>query len=327
MKRFILLLTVVFVMAVIAMPAHATIKKVAQTGMQFLKVDVSPRAAAMAGAYTLVGYDASALFSNPAGIAKNPNKFDVFFSQTQWIADISYNAFGLAYNLKNLGTFGLSGVFSDYGDIVGTRVADTEKGYDRTGNLDIGAYAIGLGYARSLTDKFTVGAQIKWTAQNLGENLFPGNKTVKNKVSGLAFDFGTIFYPGFKSFRFGMSIRNFSEEFKYQEESFELPLTFRVAFAMDVLDFLGDHENPLLVSVDALHPRDYTERINLGAEYVVADMIALRAGYRFNYDEEGLSAGLGFSKRFGNYGLRVDYSYSDLGVFSSVNRFALGFSF
>ena len=56
--------------------------------------------------------------------------------------------------------------------------------------------------------------------------------------------------------------------------------------------YLGEHANPLLVSIDAIHPRDYTERINLGAEYVLMDMIALRAGYRFNYDEEGLTAGL-----------------------------------
>ena len=47
-----------------------------------------------------------------------------------------------------------------------------------------------------------------------------------------------IYKTGFKSLNLGMSIRNFSEEIKYIEEGFQLPLTFRIGASIDALDFM-----------------------------------------------------------------------------------------
>jgi hypothetical protein len=323
MKRFIVIF---IIFAGFIVPANSQVKKVAQTGLQFLKVDVSPRAAAMGGAYTLAGDNATAMFSNPAGIALGDAGLDVFAGSISWIADISFNAFGLTKDLGNWGTIGLSFMNSDYGEIIGTRVDPGEQGFIETDQVEVGEYAAGLTYARKLTDKFTIGIQGKQAYQHLGENLFPDSTTVQNEVSGWAFDFGTVFYPGFKSFRFGMSIRNFSEDFIYQEESFSLPLTFRLGIAMDVLDLLGDHSNSLLVAIDAVDPRDYTERLNIGAEYMFKDMFAFRLGYKHNYDLEGLTAGLGANLSVGTTGIRIDYAFSDMGIFGMTNRVAVGFS-
>jgi len=327
MKKTIFFLVVCLLITVCIGPVQATIKKVAQTGFQFLKVDVGSRAAAMGGAYMLVGDDATAMFYNPAGIAKISAGLDVFAGQTRWISDISYNSVALVKNLGNWGTVGLSGIFADYGTIEGTRVASNDQGYEETGNVEVGAYTMGLSYARSLSDKFTVGGQIKYVSQHLGSNLRVGGKTKDNTMSGLAYDFGTIFYPGFKSFRFGMSVRNFSKEFKYEQEGFQLPLTFAVGIAMDVMDFLGEHKNPLILAVDATHPRDYTERLNIGGEYTFMNMVALRAGYKYNYDSEGLTLGLGVMRKLAGVNFHLDYAYSDNDVFDAVNRFSVGFSF
>jgi hypothetical protein len=329
MKKLIILLVVVFSATIFTMPVHSTIKKVGQTGLQFLKVDASARAAGMGGAFTLPANDASAMFYNPAGISRMRNSFDFFSSRTEWIADISYNVAGVAIDLGNLGTVGMSVIASDYGnDIIGTRVASNERGYEKTGMVDVGAYAIGLSYARSLTDKFSVGGQIKYASQHLGSSILTeGGDSVENKVSGFAFDFGTIFYPGFQSLRVGMSINNFSGQFKYEETAFQLPLTFKIGAAMDVLDLMGEHKNPLLISIYALHPRDYTERIHVGGEYWYNNLIALRAGYKFNYDEEGLAAGIGLKHTIAGLELKLDYAYSDFGIFDAVSRFSFGISF
>ncbi len=327
MKKLSLFLILVFLTTIFLMPAHSAIKKLAQTGLQFLEIDLSTRAAAMGGAFMMVGEDADAMFYNPAGIAYMESNVDFTACRTQWIADISYNSGGIVKNFGNIGNFGISFVTSDYGDIIGTRVSSSEQGFEETGNLDVGAYALGISYARSLTNKFTVGGQVKYVAQHLGSNLFPNGDTVENKVSSTAFDFGTMFYPGFKSFRFGMSIRNFSPELKYQQTGFQLPLTFTVGFAMDILDLLGEHNNSLLLAIDAVHPRDYTERIHLGAEYTLLNMIALRAGYKFNYDEEGLTAGLGLNSDLGGLKIKIGYTYSDFGVFDSVSRMSFGVAF
>jgi len=327
MKKVTLFLALVLLCTVLIMPSHATIKKTAQTGLQFLKVDVGARGAAMGGAYMMVGNNADAMFYNPAGIALMENNFDFFAARTEWIADISYNAGGIVKNFGNWGTVGVSLITCNYGEFIGTRVAANEKGFIETGNLDIGAYSVGVSYAKSLTNKFTVGGQIKFAAQHLGENLLSNDQTVENKVSGLAYDFGTIFYPGFKSFRLGMSIRNFSPQFKYETTAFQLPLTFTLGFAMDVFDFMGEHENPLLISIDAVHPRDYTERTHIGAEYIFMNMFAFRGGYKFNYDEESLTAGVGFMTNFEGLHVNLGYSYSDFGVFDAVNRLSFSMSF
>ncbi len=327
MKKLIILLVAIFTAAIITIPAHAALKKVSQTGFQFLKIDVAPRAAAMGGAYTLTGNDASAMFYNPAGMAMMQHNVDFFSSRTQWIADISYSVAGIAKNFDKWGTVGASFIFSDYGDIIGTRVAKNEQGYEKTGNIDVGAYAIGVSYAKSLTDKFSVGGQIKYAAQHLGDNVFTeGGKSYKNEVSGFAFDFGTIFYPGFESLRFGMSVNNFSGQFQYEEDPFQLPLTFKIGVAMNVMDLLGDYENPLLIAIDAIHPRDYTERIHIGGEYWYKNMIAFRTGYKFNYDEEGFSVGIGFKRTIAGTNMKLDYAYSDLGRFNAVSRVSLGIS-
>jgi hypothetical protein len=328
MKKILIIMGIVLISAILTMPAQATIKKVAQTGLQFLKVDVSARAAGMGGAYIMVGNDATAMFYNPAGIALMKKSLDFYSGTTQWIADINYHSAGLIKNLGNIGTVGASVIYCDYGDdMIGTRVAANEKGYIKTGSVDIGAYTLGLSYARSLTDKFTVGGQIKFAAQHLGSNaITEGGNEMENKVSGLAYDFGTIFYPGFYSLRIGMSINHFSGQFKYEEEAFQLPLTFKIGAAMDVLDLKGEHQNPLLIAIDAIHPRDYTERIHLGCEYVYNNLIAIRAGYKFNYDEEGLTAGVGFKFTLRGVDLKVDYAYSAMDIFDTVSRFSLGIS-
>jgi len=321
MKNMVFIITFILTLVIFICPAQAGMKKLAQTGLQFLKVDVGTRASAMGGSYSMIGEDATALFYNPAGIARMRYNFNFFITRTQWIADINYNAGGLVKNLGIWGKIGFSFIFSDYGEIIGTRVASTQEGYIRTGKLDVGAYAIGVAFARELTEKFSVGGQIKYVAQHLGSNIIhEGGEEIENKVSGLAYDVGTIFYPGFKSFRMGMFIRNFSPQFKYEQFPFQLPLTFSIGFAMDMMDLLGENENSLLLSLDANHPRDYSERIHLGTEYTFKDMFSLRLGYKFNYDIESLTAGVGFKFNFSKIDVSFGYSYSEMEFFDGVNR-------
>lgn len=320
------LITILFSMVFIT-PAHSALKKVGQAGLPFLKVDMSARAAAMGGAFMVVGEDANAMFYNPAGVAKMDKSFDFTAGQTQWIAGITYNSTGLVKNFGNWGNFGLSAIYCSYGDIEGTIVMDNNQGFERTGNVDVSASAFGLSYARNLSSKFTVGGQIKWVSQHLGSSVLNDGSTVKNAVSDLAYDFGTIFYPGFKSFRFGMSIRNFSRELRYQKEGFQLPLTFTIGAAIDLMDFVNVEGNSLLLAVDAIHPRDYSERLHVGVEYKLMDMFSLRAGYKYNYDEEGITLGAGLQKSLGRTIFRIDYAYAPMDFFDTVNRITVGISF
>jgi hypothetical protein len=332
MKKFIVFIFLLVV--ILSFNAYAAMDKVAQAGYGFLDVGVGARACGMGEAFTVLGQDASALFYNPAGIGEIEGNFDLCASGTQWIADIDYLYLAGVLDAGILGNFGFSLIAPDYGEFYGTKVTEGGAGYANTGLFHVHAFCAGVAYAREFTDKFTVGGQVKFASQNLGKNEFfldvddeTGDslfETRPNETSTMSYDFGLLFYPGFKSFAFGMSVRNFSPRVCYEKIGFELPLTFALGVGMDILDFFGEHPDYSFdIGVDMLHPRDWKELYHVGGELAYKDMIFLRAGYKFRYSQEGLNAGVGIS--YG--GVRIDYSYSEFELFDMVNRASVGFAF
>jgi len=328
MKKLNILILCLSTILLIPTNVHGA-KKLGQTGLKFLDIGVGARASGMGEAFTMMEGDANCIFYNPAGVAKVGSEdanMNAVISRTQWGALLRYNAAGLVYNAGLWGNFGISLITTDYPQSEWTTVDEsTEQGYEELGYVDAGAYAAGLTYARTLTDKFSVGGNVRYAAQHMGQNLLSDSTTVENNVSGLSFDFGTIYYTGFESLRLGMSINNFSPEYKYQTYSFQLPLTFKIGTAMDLIDLIKEEhpDKSLLFSIEVIHPRDYSQRIHTGLEFTYMGMLSLRVGYKFNYDEEGLSAGVGFNVK----GIRLDYSYSELETFDAVHRGTLGLGF
>ncbi len=309
-------------------------QKLAQTGFQFLSVVSDARAAAMGEAMTSLQVGSSALFFNPAGMSDMTNTLDITCSTNKWIADIRHTTFSAAYKPANgqYGVIGLSAQIVNYGDFYGTRVNKLDpKGYDDTGIFTLTSFAFGLGYAKQLTEHFSVGGQIRWVRQDLGESQIAvittdtTQATVKNKMNPFVFDFGTQFRTGIESLVFGMSIRNFSKEVKYAEEGFQAPLVFTLGISMDVMDLFKNlpFEQSLMVAVDASHYRDHAEQIKVGLDYKVMNTISVRGGYIANNDESGLSFGVGVSK----FGFSFDYAYTPFGVFDNVQRFTARFTF
>jgi len=321
--RFIFLLCVLLTLPLFGQ------KKLAQTGFQFLSVATDARGGALGNAMTTLQAGSSSLFFNPAGMSRMSGFVDMSATQNNWIADIVHNTYSLAISPSGgrFGVFGLSLTSVDYGEVEGTMVWGNEQGYIDTELMEPTAFAIGLGYAKALTDKFSVGGQIKYTGQHLGRSMVPvGEDSLtlkKNLAFATAIDFGTIYQTGFKSLAFGMSVRNFSNEIKFEKEGFQLPLTFRIGISMDVFDLVSSLESHgLLVSIDASHPRSYPEQLMVGLEYDWKKILFLRAGYVGNADENDLSFGFGVSK----FGAQVDYAYTPYGIFDNVQRFTIRFS-
>lgn len=307
-------------------------KKLAQTGFQFLSVNPDARTAALAGAMTTVGNYSSAIMANPAMLAEMNDRFDVMFSRNEWIADITHNAATMAFRPFD-GRYGIiaaSLLLVSYGDVEGTIRADNEQGYLETGIINPSAYAIGFGYAKQLSNRFSVGGQIKIVSQYLGPAIrsisLENDRTTMDSMekSVLAFDFGTVYKTGFRSLVFGMSVRNFSEEIKFAEEGFQLPLTFSIGFSYNIFDLLPKRslDQKILLTVDAVHPRSYPEYVKFGAEYLMMKSLALRIGYISNADEVNLSYGIGLT----GYGFGLDYAYTPFGVFDKVQRITIRFS-
>ena len=319
------------------------LEKSGQTTMNFLQVGVVPDAVAIGEAYTALGTGVQSMFYNPAGLAEMSRSFEIFASSVQWIADIQYLAGGVAYDTEEYGVIGISFLTVDYGDIIGTRLLTTEEqatnplGYIETGMVDnVGAYAFGLTYARKITNVFSVGIGVRYAAQQLGSQVLgqymASGQTRNNEMNKVVFDLGVKYYTPIKSFRFAMSIRNFASSVKYEEISTQLPFTFAVGAAIDLMDFIEpdhDQNNTLLLSSEFSHPNNYTERIHTGIEYTFMGMFSLRGGYVTNHDLNGLSLGVGLKTDIMQATTTsISYSYSTISeYFDDVNRFSVMFSF
>ena len=265
---------VLMAVLILAVPSHGgDLKKVAQSGMKWLSIPLGARSASMGNAYTAVADDPGAVFWNPAGLAFTEGTH-LYLNQTKWIADIKVNVGVVTYEAGTYGTFGLSMALVDWGAFHGTRRTNSAAGYEDTGEFSPKNWALGLSYARKISDAFAIGGNVRYLYEKLGttsEGSFDAPKDYTAEMNLLAFDLGTVYFTGFKDLRLAMSLQNFSQENKYRYEDFSLPLTFKVGLAMNLFSLMEDQfdgtMHNLTVSVDAVHPRDYTERMHFGLEY------------------------------------------------------------
>ncbi len=312
-----------------------TNKKLAQTGLKFLNVATDPRAVAMGEAFTSVEGNSTSMFFNPAGLARYSGSAHASFGSTQWIAGINhlFASVALATPNNDYGVFGLTFQSVDYGEIIRTVRATNADGFLDVGTFRPNALAIGLGYARALSDRFSIGGRASYVYQDLGSGFKSvdgyGNPLKSNNtIDVISFDFGMFYKTGYKSLNFAMSVRNFSKEITYQKEGFQLPLMFRIGVSVNAMDFVSESADAdaLLLTVDATNSRDYPETINMGGEYVFFKTLALRGGYMFGKDEQGYTAGIGLQQTIEGVGLGIDYAYMPFGIFGTVNRFAIQLS-
>jgi hypothetical protein len=319
-------------------------KKLAQTGMKFLAVSGGARQAALADAFTAVEGASSSMFYNTATMANLEGFADAWLSSTQWIADIKHYYAAAAISPWN-GDYGVLGVsiqYVNYGEVQRTVFARNDKGYLDLGVIHPSAYAIGISYAKSLTERFSVGGSVKLVHQYLGQGALSAGYVqdadgkdigttdvtlLRAEMSVPAFDFGILYKTGFKSLAFGMTVRNFAREVAYVRDKFQLPLTFRIGVAMNMFDLLEMDKNSqrLLLALEAEHPRDYPEQTKVGLEYVFANTVSLRLGYISPADEHTFSYGLGLQQEFMGTRVALDYAYTPFGIFDGVQRLSFHF--
>jgi hypothetical protein len=306
--------------------------KFGQAGMKFLEIGLSPAAEGLGGAATALDLGAASMFYNPAGLA-NPvgSHGDAFVAQTQWVADVTINAAAASYVTPWV-TVGVSFMSVDYGDVPGYRMS-ADGGVESTGNIDLASSAVGFGVAKQVTDKFSIGVTARLVSEDLGS-------IEGSKESVMSWDAGTLYRTGWGNSVLSMSIRNYSREAKHQDDGYDLPMIFRIGIAMDVMQTFAPMDNQaLMVSIDALHPRDRAEEAIVGLEYGFMDMLYLRAASRLGHDYTGASAdtgttvslasaGLGVKYGISGYSVGVDYSWSNQGdLLGSVNRFGVSVGF
>ncbi len=312
-------------------------QKLAQAGMDFLNVTTDPRAEAMGEAVTSLDGNSNSMFFNTAGMARITNAAEISVGQVDWIAGIKH-FFASAAFAPFSGEYGVIGFnfrSVNYGDLEETIIANNAQGFLDVGTFSPTAFSAGIGYAKALSDKFSIGGNINYVTQNLGAsitNINSDGSYVKTgeELNVVSFDFGMLYRTGFKSLSFGMDVRNFARELKYVQETFGLPLIFNLGISMNVLDMwnIDSKSQSLTVAVDATHPRDFPEQVNVGAEYTFMQIVSLRAGYMFNNNVYCIAGGVGVHENIGGVNLGIDYSWTPFtGGFANVQRLSFNVAY
>jgi len=315
------------------------VSKKGTTAATFLSISQGARASAMGSAFVAVADDQSALYWNPAGIATLGN--GVMFDHTSWFADIGYNYVAGTVGLGRIGTLGLSLTSSSISDM---RVTTVEEP-DGTGEVfNVSQVAASVAYAIQLTENFSIGFNPKFVYERIW----------KMSANAFAIDAGVKYTTPFEGIVIGMSISNFGDKMhmtgqsavvlydsdpansgtngripaEISTNSWSLPLTFRVGLAYRPR--LGDRHQ-LTVAVDALHPSDDYESVNVGAEYSFDGFVAIRGGYKSIFlkdTEESFTFGVGVRQQLlGNISFLADYCYIRFGRLSYAQKITIGMGF
>jgi hypothetical protein len=334
--------------------------RVGTTAANFLEIGIGSAGCAMGEAYVSVVRDLSAVYWNPAGLAYMSMN-EVQFAYQPWIADINLSYAGAAVVLPRYGTIALSYTGMNYGRTQVTTLDMQEGTGESYSALEM---AVSLSYARKLAQWFGFGSSIKYISSGIWHM----------RANAAAMDLGLIINTDFFSpdgsrdngLAIGMSISNYGTRMKYDGmdllqpidisndngnykdvegqyrlQAWELPLIFRVGVSLIPLK---TSHSKLCLALDALHPNNNSESINLGGEYQLllpgANQFFLRAGYRglfmdsveyglaFSDYTHGLTFGGGiYAALPNNRKVKLDYAYKSVGLLGNYSMFTVGVIF
>ncbi len=332
--------------------AQPSPRRVGTTAANFLELGFDPKGLAMGDACVSNVDNLSAIYWNPAGLSFM-SRNEVFFAYQPWLVGTQTFITAAGLVSPSLGTFAISVLGINYGEMEVTTLDLQEGTGEDFSPMDL---AINFSYGKSLTSWFGFGATLKY----INSSIF------HSSANALAADLGVIINTGFFSpthnmkhgLKIGMSMSNYGTRMQYrgldlmesvdispdeagnykdvkveyQTDSWELPLIFRIGIAINPI-VTTNHR--LTLEINALHPNNNNESVNLGTNYTFSmpgvAQIFLRAGYRGLFlvnSEFGPTLGAGILLYSGSQNaIQIDYAYRNIGILGYTNIIGLSVKF
>ncbi|MGE5804238.1 MAG: type IX secretion system protein PorQ [Ignavibacteria bacterium] len=282
---------------------------------EFLRLDMSARAGALAGSFISNNDDANVIFYNPAGLkllSENP----ISFSFAKHLLDINLASISYSTQLFDIGRIGAAVKYINYGTFTSADDVGREGGEFGAGDV-----VFILGYANELDVNFYYGANVKVIYSSIE----------KYSSSALAADLGLHYAFPEQLLNIGFSVLNLGSQLSsYADTKEELPLD--IAFGLSKrLEHL-----PLRLSLD-FHKlneerEDFVQHFKaftVGAEFSLSKVLRLRLGYDNEKRTElkvGSFAGIaGFNVGLGAIisDYNFDYGFSSWGAIGAIHRISV----
>jgi hypothetical protein len=201
------------------------------------------------------------------------------FSQNFWLLDMTHQYLAGAIKTR-VGSLGASIYYSSSGDI--PKIEE----FVLVGEYDAYDAALSVAYANSYRRILSYGVSVKYILEKIEEE----------RASTVAADLGILYedrrFPGLKA---GVILQNIGPGIKFIEREDKLPFAVKVASSYARDDYL--------VAVEIVGQVDADLALAAGGEYVVAKVLALRAGYN-----TARSISLGFGVDWRKLGLSYAFA-------------------
>lgn len=289
------------------------------TTYEFLRLDISARAAALGGSFTANTDDPNIIFYNPAGMF-NLQGTPASFSFLKHVLDINVASVAYSQNFEGIGRFGAAVKYINYG-----KFPRADEFGNRNGEYGAGEAAFIIGYTGALDQNFNYGANVKYIYSAIDDR----------SSSAFAFDLGLQYLIPDQNWTFGAAALNMGSQLtSYYTTKEKLPLDIVIGVSkklqyLPLRLYLDFHK--LNRSSDNLTQR--FQAFTVGAEFNLSKVLRLRFGYDNEKRKElkiGSSAGLaGFNVGFGALisGYNFDYGFSSLGDIGAFHRISITTTF
>lgn len=311
MKRIIILSAIII--------SAITKGSFAQNTYEFLKLDMSARAASLGGSFVANNDDPDVIFYNPAGINMLENN-PVSFSFVKHLMDINLASVSFSTEIKELGRFGAAIRYINYGTF-----DEADEFGNRTGEFGAGELALIVGYANLLDANFYYGVNAKFIYSGIADR----------SSNAIAADIGLHYSVPEQFINIGFSVLNLGTQISsFYSLKEELPLDIVIGVSKKL------EKIPVRISLD-FHRlnqdrENFTQRFKaftIGAEINLSKVLTLRLGYdneRRSDLKIGTTAGIagfnvGLGAKISEY--NFNYGYSSLGLVGALHRIGITTSF
>ncbi len=295
MKRYIIFVSCILLSLSFSLSAQWTDnindyfnKTAPSVGMSFLKIGMGARAISLAGTYSSIVRDPTAVYWNPAGVIYSEG-IDVSFSHLSLMEDIYYEFVALSTGDTRQGVgLGMGGVF--YG---GMELRGNTPSEEPIGTFSAYSFLIKFAYARRLGNDFVLGGSIGGILERI----------YIYSTHTYTLDVGLLYYlPVFKPLVFSLNVNNLGPKVVYIDDSFRLPLTGKIGGSYT----MQRGKATVMLATDVSKSIDSPLSSGFGIETGYS-FLKVRLGYRYN--EKNIrrwTAGFGVQYKF----LSIDYSLS-----------------
>lgn len=303
------------------------------SGAEEVLIPVGARGIATGGSFLANVTGLESLFYNPAGLDVIPQT-EAMFSYVSYLADINISYFAIGTSLGDFGSLGFDLKTIDFGDIPITTIQFP----DGTGDTYSPSFiTFGLTYSKVLTDRISIGTNMKLVTENIGNT----------NATGFAVDAG-VQYRFANQLMIGAAVKNIGTNMNFSgsdlesrttipgtppgassgsygviTEPFLIPSSFQLSLTY-ALNF--NEQNNLLFAGAYTANNSYEDVANFGLEYGFMNNFFVRGGYSYlleNQNESiyGLTFGAGVNYDIGaGVGFVFDYAYRAVQEFASANQ-------